>query len=85
MKMTRLSTHQFQNDMVNAINRVSQDGERILLHKNKKKLAAIVPIEDFELLEAMEDQADLQAARAALAEGGERIPAAEVKRLFNIK
>ncbi len=83
--MTRLSTHQFQNDMVNAINRVSQDGERILLHKNKKKLAAIVPIEDFELLEAMEDQADLQAARAALAEGGERIPAAEVKRLFNIK
>ncbi len=83
--MTRLSTHQFQNDMANAINRVSKDGDRIILHKNKKRLAAIVSVEDFELLEAMEDQADLQAARAALAEGGERIPAAEVKRLFKIK
>lgn len=83
--MTRLSTHQFQNDMANVINRVSKDGDRIILHKNKKRLAAIVSVEDFELLEAIEDLSDLRAARAALAEEGENIPLDEVKKLFNVK
>jgi len=47
---------------------VAYKGERILLHRRGKNVAAVVPIEDFALLEKLEDRIDLEDARAALAE-----------------
>ena len=40
--------------------------ERIVLTRRGRDLAALVPIEDLELLEQLEDRLDLDAARAAL-------------------
>ena len=42
------------------------DGERIILKKCGKKVAALVPVADAERLEQLEDESDIRAARKAL-------------------
>lgn len=63
------------------INRVAFGGERVVLTRHGKPVAAVVPIGDLHLLEVMEDAVDLDQARAALAEAGkgERIAWEELK------
>ena len=52
------------------VNRVAYGKERVILSRRGRDLAAIVPLEDVELLEALEDRLDLDAARAALKKAG---------------
>ncbi len=66
--MTRLSTTEARNQFADAINRVSYRGERIVLDRNGKDVAALVSIEDLELLELLEDRMDIEAARKAMAD-----------------
>jgi len=47
------------------INQVSFTHERTTVSKHGKTVAAIVPMEDLELLEYLEDRADLEALRTA--------------------
>lgn len=62
------------------LNRVAYTGERVVVAKNGKPLAALVSMEDLEMLRAIEDRIDLEAARAALADPGATRPWAEVKK-----
>ena len=64
--MTTLAATELRNRGSEAINRVAYAGERILLQRHGKNVAAIVSIEDLELLQALEDRIDLGAARKAL-------------------
>ena len=50
------------------INRVAYGRERVRLVRRGRALAAVVPMEDVELLERLEDELDLDAAREALAD-----------------
>jgi len=50
-------------------NRVIYGGERVVVEKNHKPAFAIVSMEDMELLERLEDEADIKAAEEALKEG----------------
>ncbi len=50
------------------VNRAAYGHERVLVARRGKAIAAIVPIADVELLERLEDEFDLQAARDALAD-----------------
>ncbi|MBL8876999.1 MAG: type II toxin-antitoxin system Phd/YefM family antitoxin [Phycisphaerae bacterium] len=52
------------------IDLVRSTGQRIVLSKSGKRAAAIISIEDLELLQRLEDAYDLKAARAALKEPG---------------
>jgi len=63
------------------VNRAAYRHERVLLTRHGKAIAAIVSTEDLELLEALEDRDDLEAARAALADpdNQEDIPWEQVK------
>jgi len=63
------------------VNRAAYRHERVLITRHGKAIAALVPTEDLELLEAMEDRADIEAARAALADpaNAETIPWEQVK------
>jgi prevent-host-death family protein len=63
------------------VNRAAYRHERVLITRHGKAIAALVPTEDLELLEAMEDRADIDAARAALADpaNAETIPWEQVK------
>ena len=62
-----MPVHRARRELADVINRVAYARERILLDRRGKNVAAIVPIEDFELLEKLEDRIDLESARAALA------------------
>lgn len=50
------------------VNRAVFGKERIVLTRRGRELAALVPIEDIELLHRIEERIDLDEARAALAE-----------------
>ncbi|HYV41456.1 MAG TPA: type II toxin-antitoxin system Phd/YefM family antitoxin [Thermoanaerobaculia bacterium] len=52
-----------------ALERVGR-GERVVLRRGKKPVAAVVPIKDLRLLEEIEDRRDAELARKALAEPG---------------
>jgi prevent-host-death family protein len=64
------------------INQVAFGGERVRLTRHGKAVAAVVPIEDVEFLEDLEDEIDIHLARAALADPENQtwIPWEEVKR-----
>jgi len=50
------------------VNRAAYRQERVVLTRHGKPIAAIISTDDLELLEALEDRDDLEAARAALAD-----------------
>jgi len=78
--VTTLNITEIRDNLSEAISRVAYKGERILVRRSGKDVVAIVPIEDLATLEALEDQRDIKAADAALAESDERIPYAQVRR-----
>lgn len=77
--MTRLTTTEARNQLSDAINRVSYGGERIVLDRNGKGVAALVSIEDLELLEMLEDRMDIEAARKAMTDK-ETVSLADLKK-----
>ena len=77
--MTRLPASKAREQFADVINRVTYRRERVVLERRGKGVAALVPVEDLELLEALEDKLDVAAARAALAENGPNIPWSRLK------
>jgi prevent-host-death family protein len=70
-----------RSEFSDLVNRAAYRHERVLLTRHGKAVAAIISADDLELLEALEDRDDLEAARAALAdpENQEEIPWEQVK------
>ena len=66
--MTKLAASQARDAFSDTLNRVAYRGERIVLRRRGKDLAAIVPIEDLKLIQKMEDEIDLREAKKALAD-----------------
>jgi prevent-host-death family protein len=64
--MIRMTTSQARQDFKKALQKAAR-GERILLSSHGKPVAAVVPIEDLELLQTIEDRVDARAAKKALA------------------
>lgn len=68
------------------ISRVLHAGERIAICRNGRVVAALVPYEELELLQALVDEADIEEARAAIRSERGKPPAAwaEIKRYTEI-
>jgi prevent-host-death family protein len=66
--MTRLTVTDVRDDFAEVVNRVAYGGERIVINRRGKEIAALVPVEDVAMLEALEDRVDIARARKALAE-----------------
>jgi len=64
--MTTIAASDFRQQLADLGNRVGYGGERITVTRSGKPLFAIVPYEDAELLEALEDRMDLDLAKKAL-------------------
>lgn len=62
------SIREARSNLAELINRVAYRGERVPLQRRGKTVAVLVPAEDAELLERLEDEADLRDAREALAD-----------------
>jgi prevent-host-death family protein len=67
--MTKVSMTKARRDFTDIVERVMYGDERICIQKNNKAALALVPVEDLEILEALEDQIDVQAAKAAIKKG----------------
>jgi prevent-host-death family protein len=80
-----LSASKVRDDFAETLNRVAYGGERVVLDRHGKSVAAIIPIDDLSLLEEMENRMDVEAARAALAESDERIPYGKVRRELSVE
>ncbi len=76
--MSKITTVDARQQFADIINRSTYAKERIVITRRGKDLAAVVPIEDLNFLEEIEDRVDLEAARKALKESGS-VPWKKVK------
>lgn len=78
-----MSISEARQQFAELVNRAAYRRERIALGRRGKKVAAIVSAEDLELLEALEDAADLRAIAQALSDpenAAEPIPWEEIEK-----
>jgi len=64
--LDKLTASEARQNFSDILSRAEYRGERVIVHRGKKAVAAVVPIEDVELLERLEDEIDVAAARRAL-------------------
>jgi prevent-host-death family protein len=74
-----------RKNLAEAVNRAAYGGERVIVERQGKPVAALVSLRDVELLKQLEDQRDLQAARKARKEKSKRVPLANVKARLGMK
>ena len=77
--MARLSASEVRSDFAEILNRVAYGGERIVVRRSGKDVAALVSLEDLELLRKIEDRLDNEAAEKALKDP-RRIPWEKLKK-----
>ena len=70
--MTKVAATKLRITISGLLDRVVHHGERVAVERYGKPVAALVSPEDLELLEAIENRMDLEAARKALREPGRR-------------
>lgn len=68
MTTTFINTMDAKEQFADLITRVSHHKERVILTRRGKEIAAIVPLEDLQLIEESEDKHDLREAIDALKE-----------------
>jgi prevent-host-death family protein len=73
-----ISTADARKNLADILNKVAYTKEPIVLTRRGKKIAALISLEELELLQHIEDLLDIEDAKKALAEPGENIPAQEV-------
>ena len=76
--MTILPISDAREQLADLGNRVALLGERVIIERRGKGLFALVSVEDLELLERLEDEIDLEAIRARMAEPSKSL--AQVKK-----
>ena len=77
--MRTMNASEVRGELAETLNRVAFGGERVIIRRRDKELAAVIPIEDLRLLERLEaeeeDRIDLAEAKRILADPTEeRIP-----------
>jgi len=72
--MNEISATDARERFSEIISRASFGGERLVVVRNGTKLVAVIPYEDLELLEQLEEQADARAIDEARAEQGKSPP-----------
>ncbi len=68
--MKHVAASEVRESFAETLNQVAYQGERVVMHRRGKPVAALVSLEDLATLEALENDQDLAAARKALREKG---------------
>jgi prevent-host-death family protein len=74
----KLTASEARQNFSDILNRAAYGGERVILHRGKKPVAAVVPMEDLEMLEQIEHRVDLEEVRKRLKEPN--IPWSKIKK-----
>lgn len=82
--MIQVGIKEIRDNLADALNKVAYAGERVVLARRGKGVAALVSMEDLDLLEKMEDEADLKAAKKARKEKGS-VSLAKIKARLGMK
>jgi len=77
MKTVRFT--QARSGLSDLFTRVITKGERVVIERHGHERAALVPIDDVQALQRLEDRLDVAEAEKALAESDERVPWEQVK------
>jgi len=80
--MASISITEARENLADLGNRVALRGERLVVERRGKDLFALVPMEDLQLLERLEDKLDLDAVQAAKNEPTK--PWAQVKKALGL-
>jgi prevent-host-death family protein len=75
---TKISTADARKNLADIVNKVAYGKESIVLTRRGQDVAALVSIEELELLQQIEDYIDIKDAKKALQGAAENIPAEEV-------
>ena len=75
---TTITTAEARKNFADIVNKVAYGKEPIILTRRGQKVAALVSIDELELLQQIEDHIDIEDAKKALAEPGANISAEDV-------
>lgn len=77
--MATVTSRELRASLSDVLNRVAYTGERVLIERNGRPVAALVSVADLRAMESRENAEDLADHRAAMAEAQEKgsIPFAE--------
>ena len=76
--MTTVTTAEARKKLAEIINKVAYGKEPVVLTRRGEEIAALISIEELELLQLIEDHMDVEDAKKALAEPGKNISADKV-------
>ena len=79
----KVDVTQARQSFAELVSQVGFGHERVILCRNGKEVAALLPLGDLEFLEHLEDQYDLAAAKEA--RGGKSYTSDEVRKMLGIK
>ena len=87
--MSRIAVIDARKDLADILNRAAYGKERVVLTRRGKDVAAIIPMDDLNILEAIEDRADVVESETILSRvraGSEQLlPLKEVKAKYRVK
>ena len=72
---TTITTADARKNFADIVNKVAYSKEPIVLTRRGQEIAALISIDELELLQQIEDHIDIEDAKKALAEPGENISA----------
>jgi len=70
--MSRLAASEAREHFADVLNRVAYGGDRVVVERRGKEMAAIVSLDDLKVLEAIEDRLDIDDALAAIEEAEQK-------------
>ena len=70
MSRTKETAAHARQSFSDILNRAAYGKERVVIERRGKRLAAVVPLEDLDLIEEIEDRIDLEDARRRMKEKG---------------
>jgi prevent-host-death family protein len=84
--MVKMEATKARNEFSDLLSTVKYGSGRVVIERRGKEVAALISVEDLRLLEMIEDQIDLEAARKALAnpKNKVRVPLEAVKKRLGV-
>ena len=73
--MTTVTTAEARKKLAEIVNKVAYGKEPVVLTRRGQEIAALISMEELELLQLIEDHIDIEDAKKALVEPGGNIPA----------